>query len=223
MDAAGYAPLELTLTLTETLEEVSLSLEGSAQVGREAVVLAMTTEDPRKGDFLSRLQTVRLKTPQGDLKNVLTASAGGLYSDTVYTVADGKITLRKGFFTEAGTYTLYLQAAGYPVKHLDITVEQAQENSGNGGQTQPGDGGQTNPKDNSQTNPGDNGQTNPGDNNQSNPGGQVKAESPAVEETKKVNKFFYTYVNVAFKDMDAEDLETYLKEVQSVTLNGEDL
>ena len=63
------------------------------------------------------------------MRDVISASAGGYTSDSVYSVADGKITLRGGLFKDAGEYTIYVQSSdrNYPVKFVKVNLAQKEE------------------------------------------------------------------------------------------------
>ena len=88
------------------------------------MIKAVKDGDPEQGDFLSKLANVKVQGPDGMLRDIISAYAGGNSSDSVYSVADGKVTLRGGLFKDAGEYTIYLQSSdrNYPVKYIKVNL-----------------------------------------------------------------------------------------------------
>ena len=129
LDAKGYEKLDLILTITETLENVELQDESEKlEVGSPVIIKAINDTDSKKGDFINVLNRVQIKNPEGELKDVFSRQAGGLYSDSVYEIKDGRINFGKGLFKTAGEYTIFLKAQGYPVKSIKFTLaEKAEE------------------------------------------------------------------------------------------------
>lgn len=123
LDAQGYEKFTLELTITDTLEDVELQNESEKLETDSPVVLkAVKSGDSKEGDFIKKLSKVQIQTPEGILKEVYSRDAGGYYSDSVYDIKDGKITLGKGLFKTAGEYIIYVQAQGYPVKSIKLTL-----------------------------------------------------------------------------------------------------
>ena len=130
LNSIGFEKIELDLTITDTLEEVELSdVSEKHETDSEIVIKAVKDDDAKKGDFLSKLGNVKVQSPDGTLRDVISASAGGYTSNSVYTVADGKVTLRGGLFKNAGEYTIYLQSSdkNYPVKSIKVNIAQKEE------------------------------------------------------------------------------------------------
>ena len=130
LNSIGFEKIELALTITDTLEEVELSdVSEKHETDSEIVIKAVKDDDAKKGDFLSKLGRVSIQSPDNTLREVISASAGGYTSNSVYTVADGKVTLRGGLFKNAGEYTIYLQSSdkNYPVKSIKVNIAQKEE------------------------------------------------------------------------------------------------
>ena len=130
LNSIGFEKIELDLTITDTLEEVELSdVSEKHETDSEIVIKAVKDDDAKKGDFLSKLGRVSIQSPDNTLREVMSASAGGYTSNSVYTVADGKVTLRGGLFKNAGEYTIYLQSSdkNYPVKSIKVNIAQKEE------------------------------------------------------------------------------------------------
>ena len=130
LNSIGFEKIELDLTITDTLEEVELSdVSEKHETDSEIVIKAVKDDDAKKGDFLSKLGNVKVQSPDGTIRDVISASAGGYTSNSVYTVADGKVTLRGGLFKNAGEYTIYLQSSdkNYPVKSIKVNIAQKEE------------------------------------------------------------------------------------------------
>ena len=130
LDATGYEKITLDFTITDTLEDVVLTdVSEKLEAGSPVVIKAVKDGDPKQGEFLSKLGNVKILGPDGILRDVISASAGGYTSDSVYSVADGKITLRGGLFKDAGEYTIYVQSSdrNYPVKFIKVNLAQKEE------------------------------------------------------------------------------------------------
>lgn len=125
LNSIGFEKIELDLTITDTLEEVELSdVSEKHETDSEIVIKAVKDDDAKKGDFLSKLGRVSIQSPDNTLREVMSASAGGYTSNSVYTVADGKVTLRGGLFKNAGEYIIYLQSSdrNYAVKSIKVNI-----------------------------------------------------------------------------------------------------
>jgi hypothetical protein len=125
LDATGYEKITLDFTVTDTVEDVVLTdVSEKLEAGSPVVIKAVKDGDPKQGDFLSKLANVKVQGPDGMLRDVISALAGGNSSDSVYSVADGKVTLRGGLFKDAGEYTIYLQSSdrNYPVKYIKVNL-----------------------------------------------------------------------------------------------------
>ena len=130
LDATGYEKITLDFTITDTLEDVVLEdVSDKLEAGSPVVIKAVKDGDAKQGEFLSKLGNVKILGPDGILSDVISASAGGYTSDSVYSVADGKITLRGGLFKDAGEYTIYLQSSdrNYPVKYIKVKLAEKEE------------------------------------------------------------------------------------------------
>ena len=129
-DSTGFEKVEIELTITDTLEEVELTdVSEKHETGSSIIINAVKDGDAKKGDFLSKLGSVKIQNPDGTLRDVISAAAGGMDSDSVYKVADGKVELRGGLFKTAGEYTIFLQSSdrNYPVKSIKVTLTQKEE------------------------------------------------------------------------------------------------
>jgi len=125
LDATGYEKITLDFTVTDTVEDVVLTdVSEKLEAGSPVVIKAVKDGDPKQGDFLSKLANVKVQGPDGMLRDVISALAGGNSSDSVYSVADGKVTLRGGLFKDVGEYTIYLQSSdrNYPVKYIKVNL-----------------------------------------------------------------------------------------------------
>ena len=130
LNATGYEKITLDFTITDTLEDVVLTdVSEKLEAGSPVVIKAVKDGDPKQGEFLSKLGNVKILGPDGILRDVISASAGGYTSDSVYSVADDKITLRGGLFKDAGEYTIYVQSSdrNYPVKFIKVNLAQKEE------------------------------------------------------------------------------------------------
>ena len=194
LNSIGFEKIELDLTITDTLEEVELSdVSEKHETDSEIVIKAVKDDDAKKGDFLSKLGSVQVQSPDGTLRNVISASAGGPTSNSVYTVADGKVTLRGGLFKNAGEYTIYLQSSdkNYPVKSIKVNIAQKVETVAPVNPVTP-------------------------------PAVEEGKDVPKAKIGKKSNSTLYNTLTVKFEGMNESDLEKYLKAVTSVSVNGED-
>ena len=188
ISAPGYEKFDLEFTITDTLEDVNLTVDSEKlEVGLPVVVNASNPTDPKNGEFLRKLTTVNIRSANG-FRSVISAAAGGFDADDVYVVNDGKITLRGGLFKAEGKYTIILQAAGYPTKFIDVDIKARKEE-----EPEKPDNGNTQPK---------------------------KAIPQVVKATRKygINR---TY-DVSFKGLNKTELDTYLRAINSVSVNGEE-
>ncbi|MBS6929706.1 MAG: DUF1533 domain-containing protein [Lachnospiraceae bacterium oral taxon 082] len=127
LDSTGFEKIELELNITDTFENIELTdVSDKHETDSAVVIKAVKDDDPKKGDFLSKLGSVRVQNPDGTIRDVISAFAGGNTSDTVYDIADGKITLRGGLFKDAGEYTIYLQSSdvNYAVQSVKVNIAQ---------------------------------------------------------------------------------------------------
>ena len=204
LDSTGFEKIELELNITDTFENIELTDVSEKHETDSAIVIkAVKDDDPKKGDFLSKLGSVRVQNPDKTVRDVISAFAGGNTSDTVYDIADGKITLRGGLFKDAGEYIIYLQSSdtNYAVQSVKINITQ-KENTAPVTPITP-----------------------------VTPVSPVTPVAPSTEEGKdtpkantgrKSSSFMYYMLTVKFKGMNEGDLEKYLKAVTSVSVNGED-
>ena len=196
LNSIGFEKIELDLTITDTLEEVELSdVSEKHETDSEIVIKAVKDDDAKKGDFLSKLGSVSIQSPDGTLRDVISASAGGYTSNSVYTVADGKITLRGGLFKNAGEYIIYLKSSdrNYAVKSIKVNI------------TEKANTAPVTPV--TPVTP---------------PAVEEGKDAPKAKTGKKSNSIFYNMLTVKFDGMNESDLEKYLKAVTSVNVNGED-
>lgn len=127
LDSTGFEKIELELNITDTFENIELTdVSDKHETDSAVVIKAVKDDDPKKGDFLSKLGSVKVQNPDGTIRDVISAFAGGNTSDTVYDIADGKITLRGGLFKDAGEYTIYLQSSdtNYAVQSVKVNITQ---------------------------------------------------------------------------------------------------
>lgn len=196
LNSIGFEKIELDLTITDTLEEVELSdVSEKHETDSEIVIKAVKDGDAKKGDFLSKLGSVNIQSPDGELREVISASAGGYTSNSVYTVADGKVTLRGGLFKNAGEYIIYLQSSdrNYAVKSIKVNITE-KANTAPVTPVPP---------------------VTP-------PAVEEGKDTPKAKTGKKSNSILYNMLTVKFEGMNDSDLEKYLKAVTSVSVNGED-
>ena len=210
LDSTGFEKIELELNITDTFENIELTdVSDKHETGSDVVIKAVKDDDPKKGDFLSKLGSVRVQNPDKTVRDVISAFAGGNTSDTVYDIADGKITLRGGLFKDAGEYIIYLQSSdtNYAVQSVKVNIAQ-KENTAPVTPITP-------------VTP-----VSPGT-----PVTPVTPVTPSTEEGKdtpkantgrKSSSFMYDMLTVKFEGMNEGDLEKYLKAVTSVSVNGED-
>ncbi len=127
LDSTGFEKIELELNITDTFENIELTdVSDKHETSSDVVIKAVKDDDPKKGDFLSKLVSVRVQNPDKTVRDVISAFAGGNTSDTVYDIADGKITLRGGLFKDAGEYIIYLQSSdtNYAVQSVKVNIAQ---------------------------------------------------------------------------------------------------
>ena len=202
LNSIGFEKIELDLTITDTLEEVELSdVSEKHETDSEIVIKAVKDDDAKKGDFLSKLGSVKVQNPDGALRDVISASAGGYTSNSVYTVADGKVTLRGGLFKNAGEYTIYLQSSdrNYAVKSIKVNIAEKENTAPVAPVTPVTPVTPVAP-----------------------PAVEEGKDAPKAKIGKKSNSIFYNMLTVKFEGMNESDLEKYLKAVTSVSVNGED-
>ena len=196
LNSIGFEKIELDLTITDTLEEVELSdVSEKHETDSEIVIKAVKDDDAKKGDFLSKLGRVSIQSPDNTLREVMSASAGGYTSNSVYTVADGKVTLRGGLFKNAGEYIIYLQSSdrNYAVKSIKVNI------------TEKANTAPVTPV--TPVTP---------------PAVEEGKDAPKAKTGIKSNLILYNTLIVKFDGMNDSDLEKYLKAVTSVNVNGED-
>ena len=196
LNSIGFEKIELDLTITDTLEEVELSdVSEKHETDSEIVIKAVKDDDAKKGDFLSKLGRVSIQSPDNTLREVMSASAGGYTSNSVYTVADGKVTLRGGLFKNAGEYIIYLQSSdrNYAVKSIKVNI------------TEKANTAPVTPV--TPVTP---------------PAVEEGKDAPKAKTGIKSNSILYNTLIVKFDGMNDSDLEKYLKAVTSVNVNGED-
>ena len=196
LNSIGFEKIELDLTITDTLEEVELSdVSEKHETDSEIVIKAVKDDDAKKGDFLSKLGRVSIQSPDNTLREVMSASVGGYTSNSVYTVADGKITLRGGLFKNAGEYIIYLQSSdrNYAVKSIKVNI------------TEKANTAPVTPV--TPVTP---------------PAVEEGKDAPKAKTGIKSNSILYNTLIVKFDGMNDSDLEKYLKAVTSVSVNGED-
>ena len=195
LNSIGFEKIELDLTITDTLEEVELSdVSEKHETDSEIVIKAVKDDDAKKGDFLSKLGNVKVQSPDGTLRDVISASAGGYTSNSVYTVADGKVTLRGELFKNAGEYIIYLKSSdrNYAVKSIKVNI------------TEKANTAPVTPV--TPVTP---------------PAVEGGKDAPKAKTGKKSNSIL-NMLTVKFEGMNDSDLEKYLKAVTSVNVNGED-
>lgn len=201
LDSIGFEKIELELNITDTFENIELTdVSDKHETDSAIVIKAVKDDDPKKGDFLSKLGSVKVQNPDGTIRDVMSAFAGGNTSDTVYDIADGKITLRGGLFKNAGEYTIYLQSsdANYAVQSVKVNIAQ-KENAAPVTPVSP-----VTPV------------------TPVAPSTEEGKDTPKANTGKKSSSFMYDMLTVKFEGMNEGDLEKYLKAVTSVSVNGED-
>ena len=213
LDSTGFEKIELELNITDTLENIELTdVSDKHETDSAVVIKAVKDDDPKKGDFLSKLGSVRVQNPDGTIRDVISAFAGGNTSDTVYDIADGKITLRGGLFKDAGEYTIYLQSSdvNYAVQSVKVNIAQKETVAPVTPVTPVTPVSPVTPV---------------------TPVTPITPVAPSTEEGKdtpkantgkKSSSFMYDMLTVKFEGMNEGDLEKYLKAVTSVSVNGED-
>ena len=207
LDSTGFEKIELELNITDTFENIELTdVSDKHETDSAVVIKAVKDDDPKKGDFLSKLGSVRVQNPDGTIRDVISAFAGGNTSDTVYDIADGKITLRGGLFKDAGEYTIYLQSSdvNYAVQSVKVNIAQ-KETAAPITPVSP----VTPVTPVSPVTP-------------VAPSKEEGKDAPKANTGKKSSSFMYDMLTVKFEGMNEGDLEKYLKAVTSVSVNGED-
>ena len=219
LDSTGFEKIELELNITDTFENIELTdVSDKHETDSAVVIKAVKDDDPKKGDFLSKLGSVKVQNPDGTIIDVISAFAGGNTSDTVYDIADGKITLRGGLFKDAGEYTIYVQSSdrNYAVQSVKVNIAQ-KETAAPVTPVSP----VTPVTPITPVTP-----VSP-----VTPVTPITPVAPSTEEGKdtpkanigkKSSSFMYDMLTVKFEGMNEGDLEKYLKAVISVSVNGED-
>ena len=213
LDSTGFEKIELELNITDTFENIELTdVSDKHETGSDVVIKAVKDDDPKKGDFLSKLGSVRVQNPDKTVRDVISAFAGGNTSDTVYDIADGKITLRGGLFKDAGEYIIYLQSSdtNYAVQSVKVNIAQKETAAPVTPVTPITPVTPVSPV---------------------TPVTPITPVAPSTEEGKdtpkantgkKSSSFMYDMLTVKFEGMNEGDLEKYLKAVTGVSVNGED-
>ena len=222
LDSTGFEKIELELNITDTFENIELTdVSDKHETGSDVVIKAVKDDDPKKGDFLSKLVSVKVQNPDKTVRDVISAFAGGNTSDTVYDIADGKITLRGGLFKNAGEYIIYLQSSdtNYAVQSVKVNIAQKETAAPVTPVTPVSPVTPVTPI------------TPVTPVSPVTPVTPITPVAPSTEEGKdapKVNtgrkssSLMYDMLTVKFKGMNESDLEKYLKAVTSVSVNGED-
>lgn len=204
LDSTGFEKIELELNITDTFENIELTDVSEKHETDSAIVIkAVKDDDPKKGDFLSKLGSVRVQNPDKTVRDVISAFAGGNTSDTVYDIADGKITLRGGLFKDAGEYIIYLQSSdtNYAVQSVKVNITQKENTAPVTPITPVTPVSPVTPVA---------------------PSTEEGKDAPKVNTGRKSSSLMYDMLTVKFKGMNESDLEKYLKSVKSVNVNGED-
>ena len=210
LDSTGFEKIELELNITDTFENIELTdVSDKHETGSDVVIKAVKDDDPKKGDFLSKLVSVKVQNPDKTVRDVISAFAGGNTSDTVYDIADGKITLRGGLFKNAGEYIIYLQSSdtNYAVQSVKVNIAQKENTAPVTPITPVTPVSPVTPV--TPVTP-------------VAPSTEEGKDAPKVNTGKKSSSFMYDMLTVKFKGMNESDLEKYLKAVTSVNVNGED-
>ena len=210
LDSTGFEKIELELNITDTFENIELTdVSDKHETGSDVVIKAVKDDDPKKGDFLSKLGSVRVQNPDKTVRDVISAFAGGNTSDTVYDIADGKITLRGGLFKDAGEYIIYLQSSdtNYAVQSVKVNITQKENTAPVTPITPVTPVSPVTPV--TPVTP-------------VAPSTEEGKDTPKANTGKKSSSFMYDMLAVKFKGMNDSDLEKYLKAVTSVSVNGED-
>ena len=222
LDSTGFEKIELEMNITDTFENIELTdVSDKHETDSAVVIKAVKDDDPKKGDFLSKLGSVRVQNPDGTIRDVISAFAGGNTSDTVYDIADGKITLRGGLFKDAGEYTIYLQSSdvNYAVQSVKVNIAQKETAAPVTPVTPVSPVTPVTPI------------TPVTPVSPVTPVTPITPVAPFTEEGKdtpkantgkKSSSFMYDMLTVKFEGMNEGDLEKYLKAVTSVSVNGED-
>ena len=222
LDSTGFEKIELELNITDTFENIELTdVSDKHETDSAVVIKAVKDGDPKQGEFLSKLGNVKILGPDGILRDVISASAGGYTSDSVYSVADGKITLRGGLFKDAGEYTIYVQSSdrNYAVQSVKVNIAQKETAAPVTPVTPVSPVTPVTPI------------TPVTPVSPVTPVTPVTPVAPSTEEGKdtpkantgkKSSSFMYDMLTVKFEGMNEGDLEKYLKAVTSVSVNGED-
>ena len=216
LDSTGFEKIELELNITDTFENIELTdVSDKHETDSAVVIKAVKDDDPKKGDFLSKLGSVKVQNPDKTVRDVISAFAGGNTSDTVYDIADGKITLRGGLFKNAGEYTIYLQSsdANYAVQSVKVNIAQ-KETAAPITPVSP----VTPITPVTPVSP----VTPVTPITPVAPSTEEGKDAPKVNTGKKSSSFMYDMLTVKFEGMNEGDLEKYLKAVTSVSVNGED-
>ena len=204
LDSTGFEKIELELNITDTFENIELTdVSDKHETGSDVVIKAVKDDDPKKGDFLSKLGSVRVQNPDKTVRDVISAFAGGNTSDTVYDIADGKITLRGGLFKDAGEYIIYLQSSdtNYAVQSVKVNITQKENTAPVTPITPVTPVSPVTPVA---------------------PSTEEGKDAPKVNTGRKSSSLMYDMLTVKFEGMNEGDLEKYLKAVTSVSVNGED-
>ena len=204
LDSTGFEKIELELNITDTFENIELTdVSDKHETDSAIVIKAVKDDDPKKGDFLSKLGSVRVQNPDKTVRDVISAFAGGNTSDTVYDIADGKITLRGGLFKDAGEYIIYLQSSdtNYAVQSVKVNIAQKENTAPVTPITPVTPVSPVTPVA---------------------PSTEEGKDAPKVNTGRKSSSLMYDMLTVKFKGMNESDLEKYLKSVKSVNVNGED-
>ena len=222
LDSTGFEKIELEMNITDTFENIELTdVSDKHETDSAVVIKAVKDDDPKKGDFLSKLGSVRVQNPDKTIRDVISAFAGGNTSDTVYDIADGKITLRGGLFKDAGEYTIYLQSSdvNYAVQSVKVNIAQKETAAPVTPVTPVSPVTPVTPI------------TPVTPVSPVTPVTPITPVAPFTEEGKdtpkantgkKSSSFMYDMLTVKFEGMNEGDLEKYLKAVTSVSVNGED-
>ena len=222
LDSTGFEKIELELNITDTFENIELTdVSDKHETDSAVVIKAVKDDDPKKGDFLSKLGSVKVQNPDGTIRDVISAFAGGNTSDTVYDIADGKITLRGGLFKNAGEYIIYLQSsdANYAVQSVKVNIAQKETAAPVTPVTPVSPVTPVTPI------------TPVTPVSPVTPVTPITPVAPSTEEGKdapkantgkKSSSFMYDMLTVKFEGMNEGDLEKYLKAVTGVSVNGED-
>ncbi len=129
LKADGYRPLRFNVDHAKNLESIKLVPDKAAYVaGSDRVSIRI---EGSKGDFLSHLKSITLRSPSEGTIQIYDAKTGGTGGNRYYTSTGTAITIMEGYFDRPGTYEITIDAEHYGARSVSVLVNRDRQDAPN--------------------------------------------------------------------------------------------